>query len=175
MDLREKRTIRSIKNAFIELRSKKPLERIRVKELAELAEINKATFYLHYKDIYDLSDQLQKEVIENVLNNISRPDLVISNPKEFTRELFNSFHAQQPLMDILFSDSQTSILPLHIEAELRNYIFERLPEAESNIRFNVLLTHTIQGSYSAYQKYHKLIPLNDLIEILNERAELDLL
>ena len=56
MDLREKKTKRNIRNAFIELRAKKPLERISIKELAELAEISKATFYLHYKDIYDLSE-----------------------------------------------------------------------------------------------------------------------
>ena len=60
MDLREKKTKRNIRNAFIELRAKKPLERISIKELAELAEISKATFYLHYKDIYDLSENLQK-------------------------------------------------------------------------------------------------------------------
>ena len=66
MDLREKRTKRNIKNAFISLRKTKALERITVKELAELAEISKATFYLHYCDIYDLSDQLQKEVIQDI-------------------------------------------------------------------------------------------------------------
>ena len=58
MDLRERKTKRAIKDAFLQLRVKKPLERIRVKELSELAQISKATFYLHYKDIYDLSEQL---------------------------------------------------------------------------------------------------------------------
>ena len=37
MDLREIKTQRSIRNAFLQLRSEKPLERIRVKERAELA------------------------------------------------------------------------------------------------------------------------------------------
>ena len=55
MDLRTERTKRSIINAFLELRSQKPLEKITVKELSELAFINKATFYTHYQDIYDLS------------------------------------------------------------------------------------------------------------------------
>ena len=32
MDLREKKTKRNIRNAFIELRAKKPLERISIKE-----------------------------------------------------------------------------------------------------------------------------------------------
>ena len=50
MDLRIEKTERGIKNAFIELRSRKPLEKITVKELCELACINKSTFYSHYKE-----------------------------------------------------------------------------------------------------------------------------
>lgn len=54
MDRREIKTKRSIKNAFLKLRSKKEIEQITIRELAEEAEISKATFYLHYRDIYDL-------------------------------------------------------------------------------------------------------------------------
>ena len=71
MDLRTERTKRSIINAFLELRSKKPLEKITVKELSELAFINKATFYTHYQDIYDLSEQLETEFVTNILNQIT--------------------------------------------------------------------------------------------------------
>ena len=51
MDMRVKKTKRSIINAFLELRSKMPLEKIRVNELCRIAEINKSTFYAHYQDI----------------------------------------------------------------------------------------------------------------------------
>ena len=44
LDLRVEKTERGIKNAFIELRSRKPLEKITVKELCESARINKSTF-----------------------------------------------------------------------------------------------------------------------------------
>ena len=64
MDLRIEKTERGIKNAFIELRSRKPLEKITVRELCELACINKSTFYSHYKDIYDLSDSMEAEIPE---------------------------------------------------------------------------------------------------------------
>ena len=47
MDIRIRKTEQAIKNAFIELRSKKSLEKITVKELCELAMINKSTFYSH--------------------------------------------------------------------------------------------------------------------------------
>ena len=63
MDLRVKKTRKSIVDAFIELRQIKPLEKITVKELASKAMINKETFYLNYQDIYDLEDSLESELI----------------------------------------------------------------------------------------------------------------
>ena len=81
MDLRQKKTIRSIKNAFLRLRSEKELERIRIKELVELAEISKGTFYLHYHDIYDLEEQLEIETIQSLLKNIPHPEYILTNKK----------------------------------------------------------------------------------------------
>ncbi len=168
MDLREKKTKRSIKNAFIELRAKKPLERISVKELAELAEISKATFYLHYHDIYDLSDCLQKEVIENVLSSLSQPDLLLKDSVQFNRELFSVFHAQQALIEILFSGSQASVLPISIEKALREYIFQLFPEAEHDAQFNIMLSYRIHGGYYAYQENYKKFGVDSILETLNE-------
>ena len=88
------------------LRSKKDIEQITVKEIAEKAEISKATFYLHYKDIYDLSDTLGIEIVENILKDISDPNNVIDAPAVFTRELLTAFIAQKKMIDILFSGSQ---------------------------------------------------------------------
>lgn len=104
MDLREKKTKRNIKDAFLQLRAHKPLERITVKELSEMAEISKATFYLHYKDIYDLSEQLQDDIIQKILENIQHPDLFLSDTAQSTYELFHAFCSYQSLIDILFSD-----------------------------------------------------------------------
>ena len=59
MDIRIEKTKTALHNTFLELRSRKPLEKITIKELCEKAQINKSTFYSHYKDIYDLSDQLE--------------------------------------------------------------------------------------------------------------------
>ena len=69
MDLRIQKTEHAIKNAFIELRSKKPLEKITVKELCELAMINKSTFYSHYEDIYALSETMEQETVASRLNH----------------------------------------------------------------------------------------------------------
>ena len=168
MDLREKKTKRSIKNAFIQLRSTKPLERITIKELAELAEISKATFYLHYHDIYDLSECLQKEVLKSVLDSIPQAELCLSDSVKFTELLFHAFHAQQTLIDILFSGSQSSILASNLEKELKDYIFKVIPEAKDDPKVNILLTFQIQGGFYTYQKYHKQYDIDYMMDVLNE-------
>ena len=63
MDIRIEKTQRAIKNAFLELRAKKPLEKITVKELCALACVNKSTFYSHYEDIFALSEFMESETI----------------------------------------------------------------------------------------------------------------
>lgn len=166
MDLREKKTERAITNAFLSLRSKKPLERITIKELTELAEISKATFYLHYKDIYDLSEQMQSNVIEKILADIKTPDLVISDQEQFTRSLFTSFLAYQSIIDILFSGTQAAILPQRIEQGLRDYIFAYLPEKRDNAHFNILLTYRIQGMYYAYLENYRKYGAETVINVL---------
>ena len=79
MDMRIEKTRRSIINAFLQLRAQKPLEKITVKELSALAEINKATFYLHYRDIYELSESLDRDVVRSVLHGIVHPEIILTD------------------------------------------------------------------------------------------------
>ena len=58
LDIRIEKTERAIKQAFMELRREKPVEKIRVKELCDRACINKSTFYAHYQDIYALANAM---------------------------------------------------------------------------------------------------------------------
>lgn len=152
MDLRTRKTQKALRNAFLELRAKKDLERITIKELTDLAEVSKATFYLHYRDIYDLSDYLQREVVANILNGISNPSYCITDSTRFTRELIEAFYAHKSLVDILFSGGQASILPMRIEEGIKEYILEEYPHLKDNVMFHVLLTYQVQGSFYAQKQ-----------------------
>lgn len=52
-----------IKNSFIKLLKKRPVNKITVKDVCALAEINRATFYKHYTDCFDLLRQIEDELI----------------------------------------------------------------------------------------------------------------
>lgn len=170
MDLRVQRTRKNIINAFLKLRSKKPLEKISVKELAELAEINKATFYLHYKDVYDLSETLENELIENIFAGIEHPDAAVSNPKLFTRELADAFISHRAMIDIVFSGERSGILIDRIETRVKESIFDKYPDYRNNAEINILLTYSIKGGYYAFME-NIGYDMNTLLSVLCDMAE----
>ena len=63
---RKTNTKENIKKAFIKLIKDKGCDSLTVSDLAREANINRGTFYLHYLDKYDLLDQLEKDVIEDL-------------------------------------------------------------------------------------------------------------
>ena len=127
MDMRVKKTKRSIINAFLELRSKMPLEKIRINELCRIAEINKSTFYAHYQDVYQLSEEVEQEVLQSYLN-IPHPEYVLCNTEGFVRELFQAFYAHERLFHILFSGSRSSVLTEKIAEGIRELILRQYPQ-----------------------------------------------
>lgn len=153
MDLRTQRTRRSIINAFIELRAAKPLEKITVKELAEKALINKATFYQHFKDIYELSETLEQEAIETVFQSIPHVNSLLENPAEGCYELFNALSGQSALVNILFSGSRQPLLISRLEPKLKAAVYSEHPEYEGDLEKEVLLTVLIQGNAGAFSAY----------------------
>lgn len=62
-DPRILRTRKLIMDSFMELSSKKEFKDITVKDITAEAMINRATFYYHFEDIYDLLEKVLAEVL----------------------------------------------------------------------------------------------------------------
>lgn len=151
MDLRVEKTEKAIRNAFLELRAKRPLEKITVKELCQLSCIHKSTFYAHYKDVYDLSDSLEAETVASILNSLPREgEYSVQSVEQFTRDLCLAFAAHISLIRILFSGTEQNRLSVYIENSLKEVIFEKYPAFQQDLAKNILLSYCIQGAYHAY-------------------------
>jgi len=68
VDRRIVRTQEAIKKAFLELMSEKNFDSITIQDIADRANINRATVYLHYLDKFDLLDKIIEEHIDNMVN-----------------------------------------------------------------------------------------------------------
>ncbi|WP_144549272.1 TetR/AcrR family transcriptional regulator [Bacillus sp. X1(2014)] len=56
----------AIKNAVIELMSEKSFDDITIQDIADRADVNRGTIYLHYTDKYDLLDKMIEEHMNNL-------------------------------------------------------------------------------------------------------------
>lgn len=72
MDRRVKYTKMVLKESFIELLKEKHISKITIKEICERADINRATFYAHYKDQYELLHKIEAELIEGINEYLSK-------------------------------------------------------------------------------------------------------
>ena len=149
-DLRIQKTKKSIINAFIELRSKKSLEKISIKELCEKAQINKSTFYSHFADIYDLSDSLEDELLQSIIRDLPETIKVVTEPEEFIKRLTFSLTSHQSLLKILFADNRKGLFIIKLNNTLKFLIFQKYPEYKGDFKINTLLSYLIYGCYHAY-------------------------
>lgn len=72
VDARVRYTKMIIERSFIELLKVKPLNKITVKEVCDLSEINRSTFYKHYEDVFDLFDKMKEGLRNEFLDLIQK-------------------------------------------------------------------------------------------------------
>ena len=168
MDLRTERTKRSITNAYLELRKQKSLEKISVKELSEVAFINKATFYTHYRDIYDLAEYLETEFMDSIIQEMPHPESILTDPAIATRELADMLVAKRDITNILFSGSRQTQLSEKIYTSLIKYITSKYPQEEPNLQKSIVLSIIIQGCFHAYQTFGTDENRDEVTEILGK-------
>lgn len=152
MDIRIEKTKSAITNVFLELRSAKPLEKITIKELCEKAKINKSTFYSHYRDIYDLSEELENEVVASVIESLPGIELLFEDPADFTRKLMIGYIATDSLIQTLFSGTRSGELIRKIDFHLKQQIYRIRPELEHDPMTNILISYNTYGSYYAFAR-----------------------
>lgn len=66
IDRRIVRTRLAIRDALVSLIKEKGFDSLTVRDLVERANINRGTFYLHYKDKYDLLEQTETEILQDI-------------------------------------------------------------------------------------------------------------
>lgn len=70
-DRRVRKTRKALQVALAELMSEKELRQITVQELADQADVHRATFYLHYQDVHDLYAQLEDQILQEAVSLLS--------------------------------------------------------------------------------------------------------
>ncbi len=119
-DSRVRRTKKLIRQGLVELSRTKSINKITVKELTDRVEINRGTFYLHYKDVYDLVDSIENELYEsfNTLISSFTSNQLLKHPIDICEVFCNHFYEQ--------IDAYSMLLGQHGDAQFAYKIGELL-------------------------------------------------
>lgn len=69
-DRRIRKTRAQLQNGLAKLMKTKSINEITVKELVDEVDINRSTFYLHYTDIYNLLEDIENRLMDEILRVI---------------------------------------------------------------------------------------------------------
>lgn len=99
-------TKQNLREAFWSLYIQKPIEKITVKEITDIAGYNRGTFYLYYKDTYDLLAKIEQELLEVVDTLITQwlENDALHNLPDHMEHLMELAQAYSSYMGVLLSD-----------------------------------------------------------------------
>jgi AcrR family transcriptional regulator len=77
VDPRIIRTRKLLMDAFIKITQKKEFKDITIKDITEEATVNRATFYAHFQDKYDLMDaSITEDILESIVKHLNHYDRI---------------------------------------------------------------------------------------------------
>lgn len=137
MDRRIKKTRRAIFKAFLTMVKDKPVNKISVSELTELADINRKTFYLHFSDIFELEELIIKkftEKTEDLKEYFSVSNLSMSDGK-FVDVIFDKLNSvSSKFKGVTHTEFFHNLLREALENLRRKLIEEYVERGGKNIR-----------------------------------------
>ncbi len=122
VDRRVRKTKRQLRLALMQLMSEKNVKDISVRELAAIADINRGTFYIHYKDVYDLLSQLEEEMAQGLIRvcRAHNPDEFSGSTFPYLRDLYLFIEENADLCRVLLGANGDKAYTDHICQILRD-------------------------------------------------------
>ena len=107
VDRRVRKTRRQLRECLITLLKEKKVQDITVRELTDMAYLNRGTFYLHYKDVFDLLEKTEAELQEDFNQLVRKHDAVDlkQRPSVIFNEIYYLVYDNADLIEILLGEN----------------------------------------------------------------------
>ena len=133
-DRRTRYTRMVLKESLMALMEQKDITKITIKELCQRADVNRSTFYAHYRDQYDLLRQIEDDILEEINVNLSGFDM---------EDRCGTFRILENIFCYIKDNSGFCRLLLsqkHVEAETVEYLYLYLVNGSIGVVQNWLRT-----------------------------------
>ncbi|SHI73166.1 transcriptional regulator, TetR family [Clostridium cavendishii DSM 21758] len=168
MNKKSEKTKRLLEETLVTLMAEKDFNKISIKDLTEKLDINRGTFYLHYKDKYDLLEQKENsilnelaEIIDNILKELPENFILPSNKKvllSFFTSMYRYIKENANFMKILLGPNGDLNFQMKLKNFIENKLFENLSPkyaSTNNIHFKFLAAIASSAQIGIVEKWVK--------------------
>lgn len=158
-DRRKRKTRSALQKELIELLKVKDIHSISVREISDRADINRGTFYLHYKDVYDMVSKIENELF-NQFNQIldkNNECYNINDPYKLLLDIYTFLFERKELVQVLLGKHGD----FNFLQRLKDLFKERIEfvwEINSIKKYNIIyytsfITNSIMGLIDTWVNY----------------------
>lgn len=170
-DRRVIKTKRAIKNAFARLLAEKDINDITISDIADLADINRKTFYNYYAGVYEIVDEIENDIADAFDRVLTESDFKdnLKTPLQAFEKLTAIINTDLDFFGYLLSMESNANLAAKIvnllKAKTRALVLPYVPVDERKV--DLMLDFTMSGLVAVYQHWFN----SDRRESLDEISE----
>ncbi len=171
-------TRQNLIDSFWKLYCKKRIEKITVKEVCELAGYNRSTFYVYFKDVYDILEDIETQTItiedfeKIILKNVFDGNYFNNQEKSFVlQSLLEFFEKNKTYLPVLLSENGDPNFRLKVLTKLTPSVLSMYQQLtpEELLKVKYLMEYQSAAILSTISKWYmngKDLPTEQFLELL---------
>ncbi|WP_413375930.1 TetR/AcrR family transcriptional regulator [Alkalihalobacillus sp. 1P02AB] len=156
LDRRKQYTRMVLKDSLMKLLLEKPITKVTIKELCERADINRSTFYSHYKDQYELLYKIEEEIIEEMYLTLSQHNFTTeSETLQLTKKIVEYVAEKSEVCQTLLGDHGSNSFQKRVMAITHELLIKKWTE-ENHLPLKsskYIALFTVSGSIQVIQHW----------------------
>jgi AcrR family transcriptional regulator len=153
-DRRVLRTKKAIRNAFLSLLADKDLDKITVKEIADVANVDRKTVYNYYNGVYEILDELESELAQDFEKAIENFDFVARDVQDIFVELSRLLSRRLDIYALLMKINNSRLVAkfvVYLKGKIEQVIGR--VNVYSAEKIEIAAEYVTSGMYSAYKHW----------------------
>ena len=158
-DRRVIKTKKAIKSAFIKLLTERDINDITVSDIAELADINRKTFYNYYAGMHELMDEIENELIGKIDEVLTEFDFTENKDTPYLvfGKLTSVINTDEELFGLLLGAQSNPGLTLKLvemlKAKTKAVLMKYFKVREDKL--DLMLEFMVPGMVAVYQRWFR--------------------
>lgn len=169
------RSERAIIRAYVELMQKKGSGRITVTDIVNAADLNRSTFYAHFKTAEEVRERIHSDVISELASMMDESDYrnSLSDPTPALRHILDLIEKDEDMYKrLLRTEGASKFLKQLEDTVIEKYLTDEviLPQIKDRDEFEMYLRLVIGGFISVLQDWATddiKVPLERVIAIMS--------